>query len=243
MSAYLASPLPLVPAQVGGSYTASAPLANLLNDRMGMVWRSASTSGDYITVNVDAAIDTVALWATNMTAGDSVRVRLSNDASGSSPAFDQTFGGERNMIILLPAIINAKYVRLDFNRSGGTAFVQIARLIIAKSVITDGISAQAEQTYEDRSQRNNGPNWESFDKYGVVHNYKCSVEGIEEDDFFQNWDPLLNKGASVPFVFIPFYPSNYMSQTAILARFSADPKVTWITGVDRRIEMQIRGIS
>lgn len=244
MSAYLAAPLPLAVSQLGGSYSPSAPLNNLLNDRMGMVWRSAS-SNDFITVAMNGAtIDMIALWSTNMTASDSIRVRLSPNADGSAPSYDATFGGDRNKIVFLPSMMTNTYLRLDFTRRAGLAFVEVTRLVLTKALVTEGISTQAEKTYEDRSPFAQGENWESFTKISrpIVQNWKCSFEGIEEDDYYRNWDPFLNLGRITPFIFIPIYPTDYLTQTALLGRLSGDAKVTYITGVDHRIELQIRGL-
>jgi hypothetical protein len=243
MSAYLASPLPFAVNQLAGSYLPSAPLDNLLNDRGGMVWRSASST-DFIVVTLSGArLDLIALWATNMTTANSVRVRFSPNADGTAATFDRTYTGDRNLIAMLPAAITATYLRLDFTR-GSLPFIEVTRLVLSKALVTEGISTQAEKTYEDQTPYSRGSNYETFDRISrpVVQNWKCTFEGIEEADYYENWDPFLSLGRVAPFVFIPIFPTDYLSKVAILGRLSGDSKVTWLTGVDHRIELQIRGI-
>lgn len=243
MAAYLAAPLPLAVSQLAGSYLPNGPLDNLLNDRTGMVWRSASTT-DYIVVTLNGAtLDTIALWATNMAAADTVRVRFSANTAGTSPTFDQYFSGVKNNIILLPSTMGGTYLRLDFTRSSGIPYVEVAKLVLANKLVAEGVNAGAEQTYEDQSTNTRGPNWTTIDPYSVVKSWKVSIEGLTEDDFMLNWDPWLSSvGEKTAFVFIPYYPTTYLSQLATMGRMTSPPKVTWITQVDRKVEMTISGI-
>lgn len=243
MAAYLAAPLPLAVNQLAGSYLPNAPLDNLLNERTGMVWRSTATT-DYFVITLNgAALDTIALWATNMTSLDSVRVRFSANTAGTSPSYDQIFTGVKNNIILLPSLMSGTYLRLDFTRSASIPYIEVGKLVLAKKLVADGVNAGAEQTYEDQSVINRGPNWQTVEPCSVVKSWKVSVEGLSEDDFMLNWDPWLNTvGEKTAFVFIPYYPTPYLSQLATMGRMTSAPKVTWITQVDRKVELTIGGI-
>lgn len=243
MAAYFAAPIAFPVSALSGTYLATNPLNNILSDRAGLVWRSTATTDTFSVALGGAAVDTIALWQTNMAANDSVKVIFCATAAGGSPTFTQTYAGEQNKTIILPQTYSTPFVRFEFTRTSGIPYVEISKLVLAKRLNTDGISQLAEQTFEDFSPSNSGPSWETYERYGRVQSWKAMVEGINQDEFMTNWYPfLMNVGQSLPFIFVPDYPSAYLSQNTLLARFTSPVKATWITGVDRRIEMQIRGI-
>jgi len=239
MSAIFAEPMTLAANQLGGSYTTTAPLVNMLNNTRGSVWRSESAT-DFITVPVAGApVDFVALWGTNLTASHSVRVRLCADASGSGAVYDTTVAGSENVIAVLPQIYNAAFVRIDITRTG-LAFVQAMRLIVSKRLECEGVSQLAETTYDDESVGYSGPNYDYYDDYPAKLSWKAAVEGIDVDDFYFTWQPFLKSvKQSRAFVFVPFYPSSYFADQAVLGTMSSSPKQTWITGVDVKLELSI----
>ncbi len=248
MAAIFLAPLKFANAALAadGSTQVSAPVANLLKDHLAMVWRS-SAAAPFITLALGGnAIDSVVLWGTNMTASDTVRVRIGPNASGASPVYDQTFPGSTNVLAFLNSPVTASYLRLDFTRAnGGATFTEAARLVVGDRVESDGIAKDAEVTYDDQSVRYSGPNWFSADEYSVLQTWKVKVEGLTEDQFFLNgWhDFLMTVGEARPFVFLPYYPATYASKLVSFGAMTTPARVSWITQVDRAVEMSFQTIT
>lgn len=245
MAAIFLAPLRFPSASFGGDTTANAPLTNLMMDHLGMVWRSSAGS-PVITLNLASTpIDSVVLWSTNMTAADSVRVRIGPNASGTSPIYDQTFQGSANVLAFLANPVTTGYLRLDFTRLSGAPFTEVARLVVGDRIEADGISKDAEVSYDDQSVRYSGPNWMTVDEYSVLQTWKIKIEGLTEDVFFgAGWhDFLINVGEKRPFVFLPYYPATYATKLVSFGAMTSPARVTWQSVVDRQIEMSFQAVS
>lgn len=215
----------------------SAPASNLLNDSPSRVWRTTLNTGT-LTATLTGAIDTIALWATNLTASDSVRVRVSSSGDGSSPKADMTVPGDRHVLVVLPVAVEGPYVRIDITRANGN--IEATRLMIAKRIECDGINVLAERSYDDPSPATRGVNWATFDRYPVVKSWKFTVEDIDEDEFYTSWDGFLETTGGVrSFVFVPHYPHKYATKAASWGRMLSSAKVTNPTSVDFRIDMSV----
>lgn len=246
MAAIFLAPIQYPASALAGDTTANQPLANLWNDYLAMTWQSSVTA-PYITVNVTGTpINSVVLWGTNLTGSDTVRVRVGPNASGASPVFDQTFTAAANVLAFLPSVVTTGYVRLDFTRGSGAAFTEMSRLIVGRRIEADGISKDAEVTYDDQSIRSSGPNWMIFDEYSIQKTWKVKIEGITEDQFFAAgaWDDfIMAVGEKRPFIFIPYYPSTYTSRLVSFGAMNSTPRVTFMTQVDRNIELSFQTIT
>lgn len=122
-----------------GSQIAGMPATNLIDPRISTVWRAqAGVTSTYVIADLGAlhAVDTVALLWTTLTAGATVRVRLSTtDASGAAGnAHDSgTIAGQAepqypHVLYYLPFPVNARYVRVDITDTSAP-WLQAARLL------------------------------------------------------------------------------------------------------------------
>lgn len=245
MAAIFLAPIRFPASSLGGDTTANAPLANLMIDHLGMVWRS-SAGAPSITLNLGSTpIDSVVLWGTNMTGADSVRVRISPNSNGASPVYDQTFQGATNVLAFLAAPVTSGFLRLDFTRLSGAAFTEVARLVVGDRIECDGIAKDAEVSYDDQSVRYSGPNWMTVDEYTVLQTWKVKVEALTEDVFFGNgWhDFLISVGEKRPFIFLPYYPATYANKLVAFGAMTSPPRITWQSVVDRQVEMSFQTVT
>jgi hypothetical protein len=242
MIAFFANPMTLATSQLAGSYKATGPLVNLLNDLPNMKWKSDNASDNIVVSLNGASLDTVALWGSNLTASQTVRIRIGPNADGTGAVYDATIQGSENTLSLLPQAYTGAYLRLDFNR-GSLAQVEVSRLILSMRLEFGGISQLAERGLEDQTTSQRGANWSVFDLYKTLTTWKFTIDDLTDDDWFPKWEPFLRDvGISKGFIFVPYYPSPYLNQLACFARFSSSPKTTWTTGVDMKLDVSLLSI-
>ncbi|MBD8619759.1 hypothetical protein IFT67_12585 [Sphingomonas sp. CFBP 13728] len=255
MSTILVSPKSFV--SLGGNEIATAPVANMRNDEPGMVWR-ANTTAPSFKVQLDGSEwDTVALVGLNVPASATIRIRAGASSAAvdgtSGLTVDQTFpawsGTEPTngalSFKLLAAKVTSPFVRIDIDSTGNPAgYVQAQRLVIGKRVVTDGVAVDAEQTFEDMSNVEEGLGYTTVDRYGVRVGWKVTLEGISDAAYYGNWYSFLRDvGSSKAFVFIPDDSVAYVQTQAVFGRIKSGARGTSPVADYNNVELSILSVS
>ncbi len=237
MSAILCQPKPWT--FVAGSEITTAPTKNMNADEPGMVWRSNGLTTVYIKVQLDgSAWDTFALMGSNLRATDTIRIRAGGTSAivdgTSSLTVDQTFNAWSGVaptagalsFKLLIAAVTSPFVRIDITSTSNPAgYVQAMRLVLGLRVSTDGVDTNAEQTFEDMSNVEDGLGYTTVDEYGVRIGWKVTLSGLKDADYNANWFPFLRAvGRKKAFLFIPDDGVAYIQTQAIFGRITSSAK-------------------
>lgn len=237
MSAVLVSPKAFT--VLASNEIATAPASNMRFDEPGMVWRSNGLNTVYAKVQLDgSAWDTFALVANNLRATDTIRIRAGGTSAAidgtSGLTVDQTFNAWNGTpptngalsFMLLNNAVTSPFVRIDITSAGNPAgFVEAQRLVLGKRVITDGVSNNAEQTFEDMSSVEEGLGFTTVDRYVVRVGWKVTLDAIKDADYYANWYPFLREvGRSKAFVFIHDDTSPYAQTQAVFGRITTTAK-------------------
>lgn len=256
MSTILCQPMPFT--VLGSNANANAPASNMNIDEPAMVWRSANLSTVYVKVQLDgSAWDTFALVGSNLRANDTIRIRAASTAAAvdgtSGLTVDQTFlawsgvsptAGALSFFQITNAVTSA-FVRIDITSTGNPkGYVEASRLVLGKRVVTDGVAVNAEQTFEDMSNVEDGLGWTSVDEYGVRIGWKVTLEGIKDADYNTNWFPFLRAvGRKKAFVFIPDDGVAYIQTQAVFARITSSAKGSSPVADYNNVELSLLSIS
>ncbi len=243
---------------LSGNEQTIAAVKNMKVDEPGFVWRSADLSGVNFKIQTDGtAWDTIALVDNNLRAGDTIRIRAGSSSTAvdgtSGLTVDQTFAawsgtapsGGALSFRALGSAVTSSFVRIDIVSSGNpSGYVQAARFVIGKRVITDGVSIGADQTFEDMSVIEEGPGFTTVDEYGVRVAWKVTLEGITDANYNGNWYPFLRAvGRKKAFVFIPDDGSTYIQTQAIFGRITSSAKGTSPVADYNNVELNILSVS
>lgn len=144
---------PLTGTATGQTTATGFSAANVMNDHMGLRWRSTAAASQYITIDLGAnmPLDTAALFGlAGIKATWRMRVMLATSAQGSGFGVGSHWAGEWDSIAsgrVLPvsgdgkalwmapagAPATARYVRIAFDTLG-TSALEIARIVIGKRI-------------------------------------------------------------------------------------------------------------
>lgn len=114
------------------SEVTTLPLANVKDLHGASLWRSLSATGVYVTADLGVAqpVEALAVACANFSAAATWRLRLSSTGAHSGDLYDSGVVAmnralvakvRAQAVLLLPAAINARYVRIDFDDSGRAA--------------------------------------------------------------------------------------------------------------------------
>lgn len=112
-----------------GDQVTTLPASYLQDPKIQKVWRSGVSTSTYVTVDLRApvALGVVGLFGMNLAATDTVRIRLSNVALGSSELLDTGVQACNavtgyNQYVYIPATpITVRYIRIDINAASRAA--------------------------------------------------------------------------------------------------------------------------
>lgn len=106
-----------------GDQVVTLPVANLADPKIQKLWRSGTSTATFFTADLRSAISlgVIGLFGCNLSSTDTVRIRLSNVAVGSSELLDTTAlasgiaDGYGQYVYVPAAAISARYLRVDIN--------------------------------------------------------------------------------------------------------------------------------
>lgn len=238
----------------GSTASPTAPATNLSFDEPGMVWRSASLGGVYLTFQTAGLpFDTIALAKTNLRASDTVRVKMGSTASnvnGSNPTYSQSFAaftgvapldGKSTWTLLLDAPVTHAFVRIEITSTGNPAqYVEASRLIIGQRVTASGVDIGDEENFQDGSVIDNSLGATTIDPYGIRMGRKVTFGNIKDVDYYTNWQSFFYAvGQKNAFLFMPVTEGNFLQRTTLFARQNADPKAVALASDLYRLEMSL----
>lgn len=104
-----------------GDQVSSLPVANILDRKVQKVWRSGTSTSTYVGVDLGSAVSLgiIGLFGCTLSATDTVRIRLSNVAVGSSELLDTgalacgNAAGYEQYVYIPTNAISARYMRID----------------------------------------------------------------------------------------------------------------------------------
>ena len=234
---------------------ASASAANLDLDAPGMVWRTSNLSTPYVTVQVAAGWDTVALIGCNTRSGDLIRIRAAatEAATTSAPTYDQSFAAWSGVapaagalsLHMAAASRSETFVRIDITSTGNPAgYVEAQRLVIGKRFENVGLDIGAERTMEDQSAVEDGLGWTSINRYNVRVGWKATISLLKEADYETQWVPFARYvGRSRAFLFVEDDTPAYLQNRASLCRMTASAKGQSVSSDYYTIDTQLLSVS
>lgn len=248
MVASVTRPLPF--GVVIADQVAAAPASNTNDNRHGKVWRAASASS-YVVIDLgdNASYDMVALIGTNLTAGDTVRVRTGPTNTGTG-SWDQTVAamtgskplGFTTKTIVSLATRTDRYMRIDITAASA---VEVQRIVVGPSITTIGIDYDAEQSTLDTAVVNTELGADTYQRGLKKIRWKFSMSMVPTTEWRSTWLGFLNEvGKITPVLFVPFVdqPDTYQAD-AIFGRIRNDISGK-IPGLQyRAVEMTVEGIS
>lgn len=207
-------------ASTGASPT--APVSNMgLYEWSNMTYRSTSLTAGFTVLSTCATpIDCVALIGTNLRQYDAVRIRIgatqaAAEGEGTATVDIQmpAWSGVKTdikapmTVLLLPAPIQGKYVRVDVTATGHPAgYVEIGSLVVGSAVTEEGIGTGAELSINDPSSIISNAGFNFADRFPVGQSYKASFPYVTEKSLRSQWHPMLAKaGNTKPVLFVPNY--------------------------------------
>lgn len=235
---------------------ATAPVSNMgLYDWSNMTYRSTSLTAGFTVLSTCATpIDCVALIGTNLRQYDAVRIRIgatqaAAEGEGTATVDIQmpAWSGVKTdlkapmTVLLLPAPVQGKYVRVDVTATGHPAgYVEIGSLVVGSAVTEEGIGTGAEISINDPSSIVSIGGFDFADRFPVGQSYKASFPYVTDKSFDSRWLPMFAKaGSTVPVLFVSNYElkanTNLLRDSQTMAStngWSVSGAMTWVRNAD-----------
>jgi hypothetical protein len=204
-----------LPIAFTASTSGSFPASNTNIDQPGMIFRGTSLTVTF----ASQSIDTVAIIG-NQTG----TVSLSGGVTASKAAFT----GAKDPSVTTKTVFNFGAITASTITITFASSCDIQRVIIGKSVITDGIDIAAEQTFEDPSVFTSGPGYVGVDVYPTLPSWRIRCSWISDAQWRSEFWPLFVKaGVSKAVLFLRDYEDATTHQhEATFGRLSVPAKGT-----------------
>jgi hypothetical protein len=233
---------------------ATNPASHLNVDYPNMVWKSTSSTGAYVTFQLDSALpwNFVGLVGANLFGADTIRVRAASSAAQvtSAPQYDQTFkvtGTEDANFNLAYLATNAdrtlRFFRLDFTLTGNpNAFVQAQRLVVGKRLEADGIDIGSDLNFEDPSRVSEYRGIQIVDSFDVKQSWKFAISNVPSIDYNQQWRSFIKQNSGKGLLFIPDTLSGFHNQESVFGRIQAQTNGSVISNDKYKVNLYIREV-
>ena len=244
MAAVFLPPVVVEPIIVSSNAFATAPASRVLLDEPGLVARAAGTLS--MTFDMQAQpYDTVAVVRHNLSAAQTIRVRIGTDlAMSGNVVLDQTFAAwngaapfSRAISYLpLPRSFTERYVAVDLVGAAG-ADVEASRILIGQRIEIDGVDQGAQLNYASGSPVDDGPGWTTVGEQRSRIVWQVNAGNVARTAFNAAWAAFLHRvGKHAGFLFIPYDGSDSLQQEAALMRFKEDANVVDVSSSRYRVE-------
>lgn len=220
----------------------------LKNDEPGLVWRTIGSHSFLIAELLGSEINSIALAGTNLVHGDAIRIRfgysLDSVTTGTSDidstigiATGKPVGGSSFVIYKMDDAHPFTHMSIEINATSNVdGYIDIARLIVGKSVNSDGIDVGAELSYSNDTNS-------YLDPKKTKPEWKVTISGLTEAIKFNIWHHLLFDLADQRgFLFVPCLESDYVQEQSIFGGISSTSKGSASNSDYWVLDLQIKSI-